>query len=279
MKKQIRPKRITSTSKKPTCTGLLVSLLFLGCGIPADDDNNTDDQEAVLKTSEVQRNYHSYLSENGDSVNFATHFINGEYITSLRVNEKTINIVLDSGHRLERIEAENVSYDETEANTLRSALSSLKELDFDALSNEDKAGILAVSGASKAPIGYVFKDIQYGANELSLYGDEGVKALSFGSRVKAEWDYWTINLYYGYPYERRVYSTVTVGHNVGNSLMVGYCGSFPIIGSFPTKDCLDHDLCTEHSAVYGNDHGHCNDEFDEAVDDAIVTLGARMFGF
>jgi hypothetical protein len=97
---------------------------------------------------------------------------------------------------------------------------------------------------------------------IAQESNEGIKCISKGSNVTATWD----DSSGTHNQSVKVNSTARSGYECMGRCG-GSCGSRWIPSSY-TKDCMDHDQCSNvNNASGGSSDSNCGDEFNHAADD------------
>ncbi|MEM6299247.1 MAG: hypothetical protein AAF740_11230 [Bacteroidota bacterium] len=128
-----------------------------------------------------------------------------------------------------------------------------------------------------APTNHVFKKLEFAGLDApeARHGNEGITCVKKGRTVRAEYDKGTNGQRYNEAV--RVNSKPRSGYGCMGRCGAD-CGRWWIPSSW-TKDCMDHDQCSNvFRASGGSGDSNCGDEFNEAADDWALGVARGCWG-
>lgn len=220
------------------------------------------------------------LKTNLSTIDYSVEAISElEFKVLISIDNKDIEALINFGNENISIDGHDNNFSESQKEALLNTGKIISEYLLDSKKGEISMAeytlLTLMEYWGKSPIGYIYskRNIQSLSNSMNLKSrDEGITCIRKNTFVTAEYDDSNGN------HSDRVEVGSEPRKDYG---CMGRCGSGCGRWGIPsawTKDCMDHDQCSNvNNASGGSSDRNCGDEFNEAADDYVfgVIRGCR----
>ncbi|SEK22247.1 hypothetical protein SAMN04487910_0004 [Aquimarina amphilecti] len=255
---------------------LLCALLFVQCT----QENISPQAEEIGLEIENENQFSGKLYTNNSNITYSIEAISElKFIIDLTIDKKTIEASVDYEKEGITINGHNNNFTELQKEALLNTGKVISEYLLATKKGEismtEYTLLSLIEYWGKSPVNYVYskREITSAPNPNALKSrNEGITCIRKNTYVNAEYDDSRGN------HKDRVKVGSKPRNNYGcMGRCGGDCGRWWIPSAW-TKDCMDHDQCSNvNNASGGSSDGNCGDEFNEAADDYVfgVIRGCR----
>ncbi|WP_108803009.1 hypothetical protein [Aquimarina sp. Aq107] len=257
-------------------TILLCALLFVQCT----QENISPQAEEIGLETENENHFSGKLYTNNSNIDYSVKAVSElQFMVVLAIDKNTIEASVNYENEGIFIDGHNNNFSETQKEALLNTGRVISEYLLDTKKGEISMAeytlLALIEYWGKSPSDYVYnkREIKSTSNSNALKSrNEGVTCIRKNTYVNAEYDDSRGN------HKERVKVGSKPRTNYGcMGRCGGDCGRWWIPSAW-TKDCMDHDQCSNvNNASGGSGDRNCGDEFNEAADDYVfgVIRGCR----
>ncbi|WP_299902809.1 hypothetical protein [uncultured Aquimarina sp.] len=220
------------------------------------------------------------LDTNNSTIEYSVKAISElEFKVSISIDKRNIDALIDFSKEKMSIDGHDNNFSEPQKEALLNTGKIISDYLLDSKKGEISMAeytlLTLMEYWGKSPVGYIYakRSIQSPSNSMNLKSrNEGITCIRKNTYVTAEYDDSSGN------HRDRVKVGSKPKRNYGCMGRCGAdCGRWWIPSAW-TKDCMDHDQCSNvNNASGGSSDRNCGDEFNEAADDYVfgVIRGCR----